>query len=81
MDMDMNLYINIECNECGEIYGFFPMQVMFPPECDCGNKDSGSCRDWENDKFGNFTLVSKEIWNLRQIVYDKMMKELHERYK
>jgi len=79
MEIDANLYVKIKCNDCGKEWGFFPMQVMLPPECTCGNKSSG--RDWENDEFGNFTLVSKEIWNLRRIFHDKMMEDLHKRHK
>jgi len=78
--MDMNLYVTVTCNNCGEEYGFFPMQVMWLNPCKCGNDDWGRPPDWENDKFGNFTIVSKGIWNLRQIVWDKMMEDLHNRF-
>lgn len=56
----MSDYVEIKCNDCGEVICFHPQTVMFPPECGCGNKDSGNClRDWPKNEFGNFTLVKR----------------------
>jgi hypothetical protein len=57
-----NECVTIKCDKCGEVYCFYPSTVMFPPECKCGNKDSGNClRDWPQNKFGNFTFVSRVL--------------------
>lgn len=60
-------YVTIRCNDCGKEWCFFPMRCKFPPECDCGNKDSGrpTSEGWWADNFGNFTLVKREDWNIR----------------
>jgi hypothetical protein len=37
-------------------------RIIVVPECDCGNKNTGSCiHDWTNGKYGDFTLVKECI--------------------
>ena len=62
--MEMNEYVEVKCNKCGKEWGFFPMQVMYGLNCDCGNNDDGNCRDWEQYKFGNFTFIKSYLWDL-----------------
>ena len=57
----MSDYVELKCNDCGEVLCFHPQTVMLQPKCICGNKDSGHClRDWPLNKFGNFTLVVRK---------------------
>ncbi len=72
--MNANDYVTVTCNKCGREYGFFPMRVVKLFGCECGNTNYGLAhKDWENDKFGDFTLVKKEEWILPSI-YDLVRK-------
>lgn len=53
--------VTVKCNKCGEDYCFFPLRVVVLRDCKCSNSNWGSPGyDWPEDKFGDFTLVSKE---------------------
>jgi len=60
-----NELVTLKCNKCGNEICFYPHTVLFPPECGCGNKDSGSClRDWPNNRFGDFRLIYRDMETL-----------------
>ena len=59
---DPNYYVEIECETCGEIYCMYPNRVILPPECKCGNSDSGDWqKDWTEGNFGKFKLINASI--------------------
>jgi hypothetical protein len=65
-DIDYYEYLTIKCNKCGKLWCFYPHRVIVSPECSCGNTNSGNClRDWPQDKFGDFTLVKREHWEIK----------------
>jgi hypothetical protein len=55
-----NEQITVKCNKCNTEYCFFPQRVIALRECECGNDDWGSPRDWDKDNFGNFTFIKRE---------------------
>ena len=56
-------FVTIKCLKCGRKYCFCPTTVLFPPECECGNKNINDCRDWVKGKFGDFKMV--QIFTIR----------------
>ena len=60
-----NELVIVRCNNCGNEICFYPRTVMFPPQCECGNDDSGNClKDWPENKFGNFTMLYRGMETL-----------------
>jgi len=54
-------YVTVKCNKCGRKLCFYPYSVLLPPKCECGNEDSGNCRNWFKGDFGSFRLVAIEV--------------------
>lgn len=57
-------YVTVKCKRCKREYGFFPMRVMYLGHCRCGNSNHGSPSRWDEDDFGNFTLVRRVEWKI-----------------
>jgi anaerobic ribonucleoside-triphosphate reductase len=75
-----DLYVTLKCNSCGNEAGFYPHRVIYLG-CDCGNNDYGNClKDWQQRKFGNFTLINASIWKLPSMweIFEQTMKERKE---
>ena len=53
--------VTVKCNECGEIYCFYPDTVVYLQPCKCGNGDWGRPIEWKDNKFGMFTFVERNI--------------------
>lgn len=65
-------FVTVKCKVCGRKTCFCPSTVMLPPECECGNSDSGNCTFWKKGQFGKFELV--QIYTLRWPTYEDIRK-------
>lgn len=68
-----NECVTVKCNKCGTEYQFYPMRVIALRECKCGNSNWGSPRHWWDDDFGDFTLVKREIVELRILRHQRLI--------